>query len=132
VNINLENPIFKLHSDVGRPHGIDESFAAVSKGVGTELENCVMGVEVEGSGDENVKVAVRVLFGGFGGDGDVAKVEADERENQVGEGFVLREVHARSDEAVGFPVERASAHGFLSRSQDDDQGWWLGLNAAAA
>jgi hypothetical protein len=126
VYIRLENSAFKLHSNVGRPRRIDKSFATESKGVGAELENCVMGVEVEGPGDEYIKVAVRGLFGGFGRDNNVAKVEADERENQVGDGLVLREGHARSDEPVGFHIERASTHSFPFCYQDDDQGQWLG------
>jgi hypothetical protein len=111
VHIDLENSVFKFHSNVGRPHRIDEPLAALSKGVCAELENRVMGVEIERFRDENIKVAVRGLFGGFGRDSDVAKVEADEREDQVGKGFVLRGGHARSDKAVGFHVERTSAHG---------------------
>ena len=49
--------------------------------MGTELEDCIMGVEVEGFADHDVEVAECEFSGRFGGNGDSAEVQLQEREN---------------------------------------------------
>ena len=81
MDIHLDDDILADHSDVGCGKVVYKRFATVPESVGTKLKDCVVGVEVEGFADHDVEVAECEFSGRFGGNGDGAEVQLQEREN---------------------------------------------------
>jgi len=58
MDVQLYHDIVAHNSDVGGGEVVYECFAAVAERMGTELEDCVVRVEVQGFADHDVEVAV--------------------------------------------------------------------------
>jgi hypothetical protein len=58
MDVQLYHDIVAYNSDVCRGKVVYECFAAVAEGVGTELEDCVVRVEVQGFTDHDIEIAV--------------------------------------------------------------------------
>ena len=89
MDIDLDSDILAHDRYVRSRIGVSESFASVAKTTGTELEDRLVGVKVEGFGNHDVEVAVSRLSRGFRGYADDAEVEFQEGEDVLRDCTVL-------------------------------------------